>query len=394
MPKTPDRKAVSDTERQSPMRSTKSPKVTVSRIPVSLITGFLGSGKTTLLNHLLQHTKLAHSLVIINEFGEVGIDHLLVATPSENMRLLANGCLCCAVRGDLVDTLADAYRKSKDGLVPSFDRVLIETTGLADPVPIIQTLVTDEQVAPSFYLDTVVALVDALHAGNQLDTQREAVKQVAVADLLLLSKTDLATPAQIEQVTSRLTQINRTVEIARVENGAIDPKSLFGRAALTPGAEARDVVRWLHPHATLDATACVRESHEDCEHDHARHDDRVQTFTLFHDAPASAQTLATWLTLLANFRGANLLRVKGLINVDGRPVIVQAVQTIIHEPVELDEWPGADRRSQVVFIVRDADRSQFERTLDALSVSGQQTSKRLLDPAAYAKFLEMAKTLT
>ena len=316
-----------------------------------------------------------------------------VRDPS-HMRLLANGCLCCAVRGDLVDTLADAYRKSKDGLVPSFDRVLIETTGLADPVPIIQTLVTDEQVAPSFYLDTVVALVDALHAGNQLDTQREAVKQVAVADLLLLSKTDLATPAQIEQVTSRLTQINRTVEIARVENGAIDPKSLFGRAALTPGAEARDVVRWLHPHATSDATACVRESHEDCEHDHARHDDRVQTFTLFHDAPASAQTLATWLTLLANFRGANLLRVKGLINVDGRPVIVQAVQTIIHEPVELDEWPGADRRSQVVFIVRDADRSQFERTLDALSVSGQQTSKRLLDPAAYAKFLEMAKTLT
>ena len=366
-----------------------------SRVPVSLITGFLGSGKTTLLNHLLQDPGLAHSLVIINEFGEVGIDHLLVATPSENMRLLANGCLCCAVRGDLVDTLADAYRKREEGVIPRFDRVLVETTGLADPVPIIQTLVTDEEVAPWFHLDTVVAVVDAVHAQSQLDNHAEAVKQIAVADLLLLSKTDLTEAIDALRLTHRLAQINRAVEIVPVLRGAIDPQVFFGRSPLTSHAQSRDVARWLgNAHADV-AGVCTLESHEHCDHDHghARHDDRVQTFTLFHDAPASPQTLATWLTLLANFRGANLLRVKGLINVGGRPVVVQAVQTVIHEPVELEHWPSAERRSQVVFIVRDADRAQFERSLEALSIGEESGGRKLLDPAAYAKFLEMANTL-
>lgn len=366
-----------------------------SRVPVSLITGFLGSGKTTLLNHLLQDPGLAHSLVIINEFGEVGIDHLLVATPSENMRLLANGCLCCAVRGDLVDTLADAYRKREAGVIPTFDRVLVETTGLADPVPIIQTLVTDEEVAPWFRLDTVIAVVDAVHAQSQLDNHSEAVKQIAVADLLLLSKTDLADPTGALRLTDRLAQINRAVEIVPVLRGAIDPRLLFGRSALTPRAQSRDVERWLGSGHAVVAGGCMLESHEHCDHDRARarHDDRVQTFTLFHDAPASAQALATWLMLLANFRGINLLRVKGLINVEGRPVVVQAVQTVIHEPVELEHWPSAERRSQVVFIVRDADRAQFERSLDALSIGAESGGGKLLDPAAYARFLEVAKTL-
>ena len=366
-----------------------------SRVPVSLITGFLGSGKTTLLNHLLQDPGLAHSLVIINEFGEIGIDHLLVATPSENMRLLANGCLCCAVRGDLVDTLADAHRKREEGVIPAFDRVLVETTGLADPVPIIQTLVSDEDVAPWFRLDTVVSVVDAVHAQSQLDTHSEAVKQVAVADLLLLSKTDLAGAADALELRARLARINPGVEVLPILRGAIDPRLLFGRAALTSRAQSRDVERWLGSgHGAADG-ACMLESHEHCGHGHgtARHDDRIHTFTLFHDTPASAQTLATWLTLLANFRGANLLRVKGLINVDGRPVVVQAVQTVIHEPVELVAWPSAERRSRVVFIVRDADRSQFERSLDALSLGVHSGGRKLLDPAAYAKFLEMANTL-
>lgn len=367
----------------------------VSRVPVSLITGFLGSGKTTLLNHLLQDPGLVRSLVIINEFGEVGIDHLLVATPSENMRLLANGCLCCAVRGDLVDTLADAYRKRAEGVIPQFDRVLIETTGLADPVPIIQTIVTDEEVAPWFHLDTVVALVDAVHAQSQLDNHAEAVKQIAVADLLLLSKTDLAAPVDTAGLIDRLAQINRAIEIVPILRGSISPHLLFGRAALSPLAEARDVERWLGRARAMTGGSCALATHEHCDHDHVhtRHDDRVQTFTLFHDVPASPQTLATWLTLLASFRGANLLRVKGLINVAGRPVVVQAVQTVIHEPVELAQWPSAERRSQVVFIVRDANQAQFERSLDALSIGVQSGSSNLLDPAAYARFIEMAKTL-
>jgi len=376
----------------------------ISRLPVCIITGFLGSGKTTLLNGLLQAPGLANSLVIINEFGEIGIDHLLVSTPSENMRLLSNGCLCCAVRGDLVETLADAHRRRSEATLPGFERVLVETTGLADPVPIIQTVVTDDALASYYCLDTVVALVDCVHAQAQLDSHPEAVKQAAVADLLLLTKTDIADPARVDELEARLHQLNEGAEILRVLRGAIDPRLLFGRAVLDSLASADNVERWLgagrRAHASDDH--CVHLPHSDAAHSHARHDDRVQTFTLFLDEPVSRQSLATWLTLLANFKGANLLRVKGLINVEGRPVVVQAVQTEIHEPVELAHWPTGDRRSRIVFIVRDADRSVFERSLAALAQNGSDSSapaadsragKGMLDPQAYARFLEMAKTL-
>lgn len=377
----------------------------ISRLPVCIITGFLGSGKTTLLNHLLQAPGLANSLVIINEFGEIGIDHLLVSTPSENMRLLNNGCLCCAVRGDLVETLADAHRKRSEATLPRFERVLVETTGLADPVPIIQTVVTDDELASCYRLDTVVALVDSVHAQAQLDVHPEAVKQVAVADLLLLTKMDLADAARLGELEVRLHHINEGAEILRVLRGAMDPGLLFGCAVLDPLAPADNVERWLgaRRHELDSHEHCAHPPHSDAAHSHARHDDRVQTFTLFLDEPASAQTLATWLTLLANFRGANLLRVKGLINVEGRPVVVQAVQTVIHEPVELAHWPTADRRSRVVFIVRDADRAVFERSIAALAQKGSsgcasgadaRAGKGMLDPQAYARFLEMAKTLS
>lgn len=365
---------------------------TAMRVPVSLITGFLGSGKTTLLNRLLQHDDLANSLVVINEFGEVGIDHLLVSIPSENMRLLANGCLCCAVRGDLVDTLADAHRKREHGVIPAFDRVLVETTGLADPVPIIQTLVTDEEVAPFFLLDSVVCLVDALHASAQLDAHPEAIKQIAVADLLLLSKTDVAEADASTRLAARLRTVNRNADVVRVVRGAVDPAVLFGRAILAADAGPSVVERWLGD--IEGSPVCTGDSHEDCHHGHdIRHDDRVQTFTVYHDTPASPAGLSSWLTLLASFRGANLLRVKGLINVEGRPVVVQAVQTVIHEPVELSAWPGEDRRSKVVFIVRDGDRASFTRSLQALAMSAQQKPANLLDPAAYAKFAEVAASL-
>jgi len=371
----------------------------ISRLPVCIITGFLGSGKTTLLNGLLQAPGLANSLVIINEFGEIGIDHLLVSTPSENMRLLSNGCLCCAVRGDLVETLADAHRRRSAATVPSFERVLVETSGLADPVPIIQTIVTDDELASYYRLDTVVALVDSVHAHAQLNSHAEAVKQAAVADLLLLTKTDLAEPARVDKLEARLHQLNEGAEILRVLRGAIDPRLLFGRAVLDSLASADNVERWLGAgrsgHASEDHCA-----HPDAAHSHARHDDRVQTFTLFLDEPVSWQALATWLTLLANFKGANLLRVKGLINVEGQPVVVQAVQTVIHDPVELAQWPTADRRSRIVFIVRDANRAVFERSLAALAQNGSELSASvadsraaMLDPQAYARFLEMAKTL-
>ena len=226
-------------------------------------------------------------------------------------------------------------------------------------------------------------------------------QQVAVADLLLLTKTDLADPARVDELEARLHQLNEGAEILRVLRGAVNPRLLLGRAVLDSFASADNVERWLgaarHGHASEDHCA-----HPDAAHSHARHDDRVQTFTLFLDEPVSRQSLATWLTLLANFKGANLLRVKGLINVESRPVVVQAVQTVIHEPVELAHWPTADRRSRVVFIVRDADRTAFERSLAALAqkesesfapATDSRAGKGMLDPQAYARFLEMAKTL-
>lgn len=356
------------------------------RTPVAIITGFLGSGKTTLLNRLLQRPEMAGAAVIINEFGEIGLDHLLIATPSENTVLLSSGCLCCTVRGDLVETLADLYRKRHEGAIPTFDRVIVETTGLADPVPILQTLVTDPELAPLFDLDSVVTLVDAVNGAQQLDAHSESVKQAAMADRLLLSKTDLASGVATEALRARLARINPGAQISTPVRGDADPDELFG-AGLT-GASAAAVQRWLG-----DAEFARAEAHHDHEHDVNRHDDHIRAFCIHHDAPISAAGLEVWLNMLAALRGARLLRVKGLLNVDGTPVAIHAVQTLIHEPVTLERWPDADRRSRLVFITRDMTREEIEGTLPTLSFRPDAGRKSAaLDPKAYAEFLEAAKT--
>ena len=350
------------------------------RIPVSIFTGFLGSGKTTLLNHVLAHPGMAGAAVIINEFGEIGLDHLLIATPNENTVLLASGCICCTVRGDLVDTLRDLDVKRRAGGVPPFDRVLIETTGLADPVPIIQTVITDERLAPRFELDGVITLVDAVNGMAQLDRQPEAVKQAAVADRLLITKTDLVDARLCATLQQRLSRINPGAIMQSVERGAIDPVLLFG-AALIPQARSADLERWLRD------KAIAHVMHE-AAHTY-RHDDHIHACCFYLDEPISTLGMSAWLTALASLRGANLLRVKGLLNVEGRPVAVHAVQTLIHEPVPLVQWPDDDRRSRLVFIARDMARAEIEATLDVLRLKATQSGDqpRRLDPNAYAKFV-------
>lgn len=367
------------------MRMTNMAAVTAERPPVSIITGYLGSGKTTLLNRLLRDQGMARAAVIINEFGEIGLDHLLVATPNENTVLLANGCICCTVRGDLVDTLRDLGRKRLEGALPPFDRVLIETTGLADPVPVLQTLIADETVAPLYRPDGVVTLVDAVHGGGVLDEHAAGVKQAALADRLLISKCDLASEHAIAALERRLERLNPGARRFRVTRGEIAPRELFGAALDAADGNGGSVTRWLNHHAYTKARANRLPRTP-------RHDRSIRSFGMHLERPVTRAGLMTWLSLLTSLRGASLLRMKGLLNVEGRPVAVHAVQTIIDEPVELPRWPDENRRSRLVFITRGLGREELERTLAMLEVGSDRNSSRgVLDPQAYARFVAAAQ---
>jgi len=358
------------------------------RTPVGIITGFLGSGKTTLLNRLLQDARMAGAAVIINEFGEIALDHLLVTTPAENMVLLRGGCLCCTVRGDLVETLVDLWRKRERGEVPPFDRVLVETTGLADPVPILRTLATDEDIAPRFLPGTVVTLVDGVNGDAQLDAYSESVKQAAVSDVLLVSKSDIAGDVALSRLVSRLARLNPGARIERAIRGEIDAGTLFGDGEWDPAAHGPEVERWLSAET---AAGVGDHDHADQAHDAERHDDRIRTFALRRDAPASAAGLTAWLNMLAGLRGANLLRVKGLVNVEGRPVVVQAVQSVLHEPRVLERWPSADHSTRIVFITRDLEQAEIEPTLALFDLHAPRRGAAAFDAEAYARFVQLAQ---
>jgi G3E family GTPase len=337
------------------------------RIPVSVITGFLGSGKTTLLNHLLQQPALKDAAVLVNELGEIGIDHLLVREVDENILRLATGCLCCAVRGDLVNTLRDLYAKRSRGGIPKFRRMLIETTGLADPAPILHTLMKDALMAARFRLDGVIATIDAVNGMNQLDRQPESVKQAAVADRLLLTKTDLANIQTVRRLRRRLNVINPSAPIYSVLHGRIDAPHLLDAGLYNPSTKTPDVRRWLN------AEAYVEVSSEHVTHRHARlagkrHTSPVRTFCLRFAEPVEWQAFADALQALIDRHGQDLLRVKGVLNVVGEaaPVVVHGVQHLFHPPVTLPAWPDSDRSSRLVFITRDLDHEIIARALRGL----------------------------
>ncbi len=356
------------------------------RTPVSIITGFLGSGKTTLLNHVLADPRMAGAAVIINEFGEIGLDHLLVTTPAENMVLLRSGCLCCTVRGDLVETLADLWKKRESKSIPSFDRVLVETTGLADPVPVLRTLATDEDISPLFRPDTVLSVVDGVNGDAQLDAHEESVKQAAVADVLLVSKGDLAEATLLENLKIRLATLNPGAALLQAVKGHIDSAVLFGGAIWDPATKGAEVERWLRE----DAYATAHEHSHHHTHDVNRHDKHIRAFSLRYDKPISGSGLTAWLNMLAGLRGVNLLRVKGLVNIEGRPVVVQAVQSVLHEPVELERWPSDDHTSRIVFITRDMARADVERTLALFELNPGKPAGGAFDLQAYQRFVQMA----
>lgn len=337
-------------------------------IPVTLLTGFLGAGKTTLLNRLVKHPAMAGAAVLINEFGEIGLDHLLVETLDENTVLLNAGCLCCTVRGDLVDALGRLAPRAPT-------RVVIETTGLADPAPILKTLLSHPFIAHQYRLDGVVTVVDAANAATQLDHQPEAARQIAVADFLLVTKTDIADPAPL---LPRLAALNPGAKIATTTHGEIDPAHFLGIGGFDATGKITDVAAWLaaekfdahhHGHAHDHDQAHGHDHHgHGHHHDPNRHDARIQAFSLTFEKPLHWNGIGTWLEMLVATRGDSLLRVKGLLNLAGqdRPVVIHGVQHVFHPPALLDAWPPNDpRTSRLVFITRDLPREAITAGLAA-----------------------------
>ena len=340
-------------------------------IPVTLLTGFLGAGKTTLLNRLLKHPDLADTAVLVNEFGEIGLDHLLVEKLDDDTVLLNAGCLCCTVRGDLVRALRDLAARVDAG--KALRRVVIETTGLADPAPILQTLMADPLILFRFRLDGVVTLVDAAAGNATLDTQAEALKQVAVADRLVLTKTDLSTPEEVSRLWARLKDLNPGAPLLNVLHGEVEPEALLNCGLFDATRKHPAVAGWLDAEAWA---AHEHHHHHDHAHDPNRHDARIHSFCLTFDAPLPWDGLSAWLEVLTTMRGENVLRIKGILNLEGedRPVAIHGVQHLFHPPSKLAAWPeGDDRRSRIVFILRDLDRAVVEKGLRAFA----ETAARL-----------------
>ena len=340
-------------------------------IPVTLLTGFLGSGKTTLLGRLLQKPGMASTAVIINELGEVGLDHLLVAKGEENMVLLDSGCLCCTISNSLNETLGDLYFRRVRGEIPRFKRAVIETSGLADPAPILHMLMTDYFVSAHYALDGIVATVDGVHGESQLDEHPEAIKQAALADRIILTKGDLAGAVALAALRDRLKALNPTVRILEAAHGELDPALILEVGLFDAARKSLDVRRWLRE----EALAAQGEDRDHAAHDHAahdqathRHDDRIRSFCVYLEGPASWPGYAAWLKALGTLSGPDLLRVKGLIEIEGagRPYVVQGVQHVFSPPLRLEAWPSDDHRSRLVFITRGLERETIEETMRLL----------------------------
>jgi G3E family GTPase len=355
-----------------------------SPVPVSVLTGFLGAGKTSLLSRLLKDEGLADAVVIINELGEIGLDHALVERVDGDVVELASGCLCCTVRSDLGETLVRLAEQRDRGVIRPFDRVVIETTGLADPAPILHVLMADPFLLSRFRLDSVVTVVDAFNGAATLDEHPEAVKQVAVADRLVLTKADLMVGREGEDnlhaIVRRLRKLNPTARMLDTHSGEPSAARLFNAGLYDPATKSVDVARWLadaaheatgrgqrkgHDHAHAagheDATGAVRAF---------RHDRDIRSFAIATDRAISPQGLEMFLDLLQSFHGRNLLRMKAIVKLaddEERPVVLHAVQHLSHPPYRMEKWPDGDRRSRLVFVTRGIERAELEKLFAAFT---------------------------
>ena len=355
-------------------------------IPLTIVTGFLGSGKTTLLNGLLKDASLDNAVVIINEFGEIGLDHQLIETVEDGLVLLSSGCLCCTVRGDLIAVLEGLLRKRDNKRIKPFDRVIIETTGLADPAPVLHTVMGHRYLAMRYQLDGVVTLVDAVNAEATFESHPEAVKQVVVADRLLISKADLVTDAALAALRAMLARMNPAARILTLGIGEAPSAHLLDCGLYNPETKLPDVRRWLNEEALADVAVHVHANgsthHHDHDHAHGdhrpgqsshdvnRHGRGIEAFAFRTETPISQAGFDIFCELLRTAHGPQLLRVKGLVKLTddvSRPLVLHGAQHVFHPPFRLAQWPDADHATRLVFIVQGLDRSFIERMWQALT---------------------------
>ncbi|MBS0517647.1 MAG: GTP-binding protein [Proteobacteria bacterium] len=324
--------------------------------PVNLITGFLGAGKTTLLKRLLAEPALGDTAVLINEFGEIGLDHHLLERIDETMVLLPSGCVCCTVRGELSAAIKALHSRRERGEVPAFRRLVVESTGLADPFPILSTVQNDAVLRHHFRLGNVIAAVDAVNGAGQLARHPESAKQVAVADRLVLTKTDIGEPEAVAGLLNDLRRLNPSAPLWRAAEEPIDADSLLSHDVFALAGRSDRALQWF-----AEELAAGRRRPVD------RHDTRIRAFSLVFEGEVDWTMFGIWLTMLLNRHGEKVLRVKGILNVMGAsmPVAVHGVQHLVHPPVHMAAWPDEDRRSRLVFIVDGLDPAAIERSLAA-----------------------------